>query len=67
MYQRKRIIRARPTEMHDKDMITLISHEIALDVNVCASFFAIILVVKYLRYMIAFTTVKEHNYTDKSI
>ena len=56
--------------MHDKDTITLVSHAIPLDVTVCASFFAIILVVKYLRYMIAFTTEGqgvEFIYSDKSI
>ena len=48
--------------MHDKDTITLVSHAIPLDVNICASFFAIIILVfKYLRYMIAFTTVKDNK------
>ena len=38
--------------MHNKDTTTLISHVIPLDVTVCASFFAIVLVVKYIRYTV---------------
>ena len=47
--------------MHNKDTITFVSHAIPLGVTVCTSFFAIVLVVKYLRYTIAFTTVKDNK------